>query len=66
MTTLTPTIGLSCVLSLSGRHATRYATSMPLRHEVARSEWGGGKAALRRVSARLFPSPTRVAGNCGV
>jgi len=37
-----------------------------LRHEVALSEWGGGKAALRRVSERLFPSLTRVAGNCGV
>ena len=66
MATMTPAIAPLCVLSLSGRHATRYATSMPLRHEVARSEWGGGKAALRRVSARLFPSPTRVAGNGGV
>ncbi len=33
MTTLTPTIGPSCVLSLSGRHATRYATSMPKKHD---------------------------------
>jgi len=44
----------------------RYPTGMDLRHEVALSEWGGGKAALRRVSERLFPSLTRVAGNCGV
>ena len=43
-----------------------YPTGMNLRHEVALSEWGGGKAALRRVSERLFPSLTRVAGNCGV
>jgi len=33
MTTLTPTIGPSCVLSLSGRHATRYATSMTRKHD---------------------------------
>ena len=33
MTTLTPTIGPSCVLSLSGRHATRYATSMPKKQD---------------------------------
>jgi len=43
-----------------------YPTDMDLRHEVALSEWGGGKAAFRRVSERLFPSLTRVAGNCGV
>jgi len=64
--TLTPAIASVCVLSLSGCPATRYAESMPLRHEVALSEWGGGKAAFRRVSERLFPSLTRVAGNCGV
>ncbi len=66
MTMMTPAIAPPRVLPLSGHRATRYATSMPLRHEVARSEWGGGKAALRRVSERLFPSSTRVAGNCGV
>ncbi len=43
-----------------------YATVMSLRHEVARSEWGREKVALRRVSERLFPSLTRVAGNGGV
>ncbi len=64
--TMTSAIAPVWVLSLSGRPATRYAESMPLRHEVALSEWGGGKAALRRVSERLFPSLTRVAGNCGV
>ncbi len=66
MTTVTPAIALPDMLFLSERRTTRYATSMTLRHEVALSEWGGGKAALRRVSERLFPSLTRVAGNCGV
>jgi len=66
MTTLTPEIALPDMPFLSERRATRYPEGMPLRHEVARSEWGRGKAALRQVSERLFPSPTRVAGNCGV
>lgn len=33
MTTMTPTIAPVCVLSLSGRHATRYATHMPKKHD---------------------------------
>ncbi len=66
MTTMTLAIASSAMLFLLKRTATRYARGMPLRHEVARSEWGRGKAALRRVSERLFPSLTRVAGNCGV
>jgi len=66
MATIARAIVSPRVLSLPERHATRYAKGMPLRHEVARSEWGRGKAALRRVSERLFPSLTRVAGNCGV
>ncbi len=33
MATMTPAIAPLCVLSLSGRHATRYATSMPKKHD---------------------------------
>jgi hypothetical protein len=66
MTTMTPAIAVSSMLFLPPWTATRYARDMLLRHEVARSEWGRGKAALRRVSERLFPSLTRVAGNGGV